>query len=134
MKDLKRGMVASDTKNDPAKDTVEFTAQVVILNHPGQIHNGYCPVFDCHTAHIPCKFSKIQSKINKRSGKVVEEAPAFLKSGEAALVEVTPMKPIALETFAEYPPLGRFVIRDMRQTVAVGVIKEVQKRDCKKKH
>ena len=108
-----------------------------MLAHPGQIHSGYCPVFDCHTAHIPCKFSKILSKINKRSGKVIEEAPAYLKSGEAALVEVTPMKPIALETFAEYPPLGRFAIRDMRQTVAVGVIKEVHKRDphnTKKKH
>ena len=32
------------------------------------------------------------------------------------------------ETFSEYPPLGRFAVRDMKQTVAVGVIKVVEKK------
>ena len=59
VKDLKRGFVASDSKNDPAKGCANFTAQVIILNHPGEIKNGYTPVLDCHTAHIACKFAKI---------------------------------------------------------------------------
>jgi len=37
VKDLRRGFVASDSKNDPAKDTANFLAQVIVLNHPGQI-------------------------------------------------------------------------------------------------
>lgn len=126
-------MVASDSKNDPASDTAMFLAQVIVLNHPGQIHNGYSPVFDCHTAHVACKFNKIRSKIDKRTGAVIEEFPASLKTGDAALVEVVPLKPMVVEKFSQYPLLGRFAIRDMKQTVAVGVIKDVEKKEMQKK-
>ena len=36
---------------------------------------------------------------------------------------------MCVEAFTDYPPLGRFAVRDMRQTVAVGVIKSVEKSD-----
>lgn len=128
VKDIKRGYVASDSKNDPATDTEMFVAQVIVFNHPGQIMNGYTPVLDCHTCHIACKFQKIRSKVDKRTGAVTEEAPAHIKSQDAALVELVPTKPMVVETFASYAPLGRFAVRDMRQTVAVGVIKEITKK------
>ena len=51
-----------------------------------------------------------------------------IKSGDAAMVKLIPTKPMCVESFQEYPPLGRFAVRDMRQTVAVGVIKEVSKK------
>ncbi|KAE8624666.1 hypothetical protein XENTR_v10006019 [Xenopus tropicalis] len=105
-----------------------FTAQVIILNHPGQISAGYAPVLDCHTAHIACKFAELKQKIDRRSGKKLEDDPKFLKSGDAAIVEMIPGKPMCVETFSDYPPLGRFAVRDMRQTVAVGVIKGVDKK------
>jgi len=127
IQDIKRGNVASDSKNDPAKETKSFLAQVIVLNHPGEIHANYQPVLDCHTAHVACKFEKIAKKIDRRSGKVLEEDPKFVKSGDAAMVVMIPSKPMTVESFTEYPPLGRFAVRDMRQTVAVGVIKEVTK-------
>jgi elongation factor 1-alpha len=129
VKDIKRGMVCGDAKADPPKETEDFLAQVIVMNHPGQISNGYAPVLDCHTAHIACKFAEIQCKMDKRSGKVIEDAPKFIKNGDAAMVVMQPQKPMCVETFNEYPPLGRFAVRDMRQTVAVGVIKKVTKSD-----
>merc|ERR1712167_434816 len=101
VQDIKRGYVASDNKNSPATDTEYFKAQVIVMNHPGKIQNGYAPVLDCHTCHIACKFAEIESKMDKRTGKVTEE----------------------------FPKHGRFAVRDMKQTVAVGVIKETTKRD-----
>ena len=99
------------------------------MNHPGEIHAGYSPVLDCHTAHIACKFSEILQKIDRRSGKVLEENPKAVKSGDAAMIVMIPSKPMCVETFSEYPPLGRFAVRDMKQTVAVGVIKKVEKEE-----
>jgi elongation factor 1-alpha len=133
LKDIKRGNVAGNSKNDPPKESATFTAQVIVLNHPGEIHPGYQPVFDCHTAHVACKFSEIKEKIDRRSGKVLEEDPKFVKSGDACIVVLVPSKPMCVEKFADYPPLGRFAVRDMRQTVAVGVIKSVEKKEGGKK-
>lgn len=156
VKDIKRGMVAGDSKNDPPRGAKTFTAQVktlfnslhyntvednlsfvchgfslqvIVLNHPGQIHAGYAPVLDCHTAHIACKFTELKEKIDRRSGKKLEDNPKHVKSGDAAIVIMTPSKPMCVEAFSEYPPLGRFAVRDMKQTVAVGVIKSVEKED-----
>jgi len=129
IKDIKRGNVTSDSKNDPAKETKAFVAQVIVLNHPGEIHSGYTPVLDCHTAHVACKFQEIQQKIDRRSGKVLEENPKMVKSGDAAMINLVPSKPMCVEAFSEYQPLGRFAVRDMRQTVAVGIIKTTEKSD-----
>ncbi|THH06095.1 hypothetical protein EW145_g4323 [Phellinidium pouzarii] len=127
VKDIRRGNVCSDSKNDPAKAAESFNAQVIILNHPGQIGAGYAPVLDCHTAHIACKFAELIEKIDRRTGKAIETSPKFVKSGDACIAKLVPSKPMCVETYAEYPPLGRFAVRDMRQTVAVGVIKSVEK-------
>merc|ERR1711974_192547 len=118
VKDIRRGNVASDSKNDPAKESKSFNAQVIVLNHPGEIQKGYTPVLDCHTAHIACRFNKM-----------IEDNPAKIKSGDAAIVKMLPSKPMCVEPFANYAPLGRFAVRDRRQTVAVGVIKSVEKGD-----
>ena len=133
VKELKRGFVAGDSKNDPPKGCADFKAQVIILNHPGEIHAGYAPVLDCHTAHIACKFSELLEKIDRRTGKKIEDNPEKVKSGDACMVRMVPSKPMCVEVFSEYPPLGRFAVRDMRQTVAVGVIKEVNKKEAEGK-
>merc|ERR1711879_851636 len=129
VKDIRRGNVCSDSRNDPAKEAKTFDAQVIVLNHPGEIQKGYTPVLDCHTAHIACRFNAMKEKIDRRSGKKIEDNPHKIKSGDAAIVELKPAKPLCVEPFTQYAPLGRFAVRDMRQTVAVGVIKSVEKVD-----
>jgi len=127
VKDIKRGNVCGDSKNDPPMQAADFLAQVIILNHPGEIHAGYAPVLDCHTAHIACKFQELHEKIDRRSGKKLEDGPKMVKSGDAAMITLVPQKAMCVEAFSDYAPLGRFAVRDMRQTVAVGVIKSVNK-------
>lgn len=129
IKDIKRGMVAGDVKADPPMKCAAFNAQVIVLDHPNKIMAGYTPVLDCHTSHIACKFNKLLHTIDKRTGQAKEQDPKAIKTGDAAIVEMVPSKPMCVEAFSEYPPLGRFAVRDMRKTVAVGVIKTVQRID-----
>jgi len=129
IKDIKRGMVAGDVKNDPPMKVFDFKAQVIVLDHPNKIMAGYTPVLDCHTSHIACKFNNLEASIDKRTGKTKEANPKSIKTGDAAIVEMLPSKPMCVEAFSEYPPLGRFAVRDMRKTVAVGVIKQVTRID-----
>jgi elongation factor 1-alpha len=133
VKDIRRGYVASNSKEDPACGTANFTAQVIVLNHPGQICQGYTPVLDCHTAHIACRFAELKEKIDRRSGKTLEENPKAIKTGDACIAILVPQKPMCVEAFKTYPPLGRFAVRDMRQTVAVGVIKDVERKSVEGK-
>ena len=129
LKDIKRGNVTGDSKNDPPKEVSDFKAQVIIMNHPNSIKAGYCPVIDCHTSHIAVKFDKLLKKMDRRTGKDLEEEPKEIKNGESAIVFMVPQKPLVCETFATYPPLGRFAVRDMKRTVAVGVIKEITRKE-----
>jgi elongation factor 1-alpha len=129
VKDVNRGNVAGDATNDPPERADHFDAQVIVLDHPNKICAGYTPVVDCHTAHIACKFSKLLYSINKRNGQKLEDEPKFIKSGQAAIIQLTPTKPMVVEPFTLYAPLGRFAVRDMRKTVAVGVIKRVTRKN-----
>ncbi|KAL4635469.1 elongation factor 1-alpha-like isoform X1 [Arapaima gigas] len=129
VKNLRRGNVAGNARHDPPQDVASFIAQVIILNHPGMIRTNYSPVLDCHTAHVTCRFTELLEKLDRRTGKKLEDSPQALVSGDAATVKLVPIKPLCVESFFSYPPLGRFAARDLKQTVAVGVIKSVEKND-----
>ncbi|MBA2868202.1 translation elongation factor EF-1 subunit alpha [Methanococcus maripaludis] len=119
-KDIKRGDVLGHTTNPPTV-AADFTAQIVVLQHPSVMTVGYTPVFHAHTAQIACTFMELQKKLNPATGEVLEENPDFLKAGDAAIVKLMPTKPLVIESVKEIPQLGRFAIRDMGMTVAAGM-------------
>jgi len=123
-KDVKRGEVVGPT-NSPPKVASEFTAQIVVLEHPTAIGKGYTPVFHLHTAQIACTIVEILEKKDPKTGQTQQKNPDFIKSGDVAIVKIKPLKPVVVEKFADFPPLGRFAIRDMGQTVAAGVVLDV---------
>jgi elongation factor 1-alpha len=125
--DLRRGDVCGHVTNPPTV-AKEFIGQIIVIYHPTAIAAGYTPVLHYHTGQIACRFTELIRKIDPRSGHVVEEKPAFLKTGDAALVRMEPLHPIAIETYTEFPELGRFAVRDMGTTIAAGVVKEITKK------
>lgn len=123
-KDLKRGDVAGHPNNPPTV-VKDFTAQIVVLQHPTAIAAGYTPVIHAHTAQVACKFVQLLKKIDPKTGQVKEENPQFLKTGDAAIVKLEPTKPMVIERVRDIPPLGRFAIRDMGMTIGAGMVLEV---------
>jgi elongation factor 1-alpha len=123
--DIRRGDVCGPVDVPPTV-AEEFTAQVVVLQHPSVLSVGYTPVFHCHTAQVACTFMELQKKLDPRSGQVKEENPAFLKAGDAAIVKIVPTRPLVIEKAKELPQLGRFAVRDMGSTIAAGIVLDIK--------
>ncbi|MEA1908468.1 MAG: translation elongation factor EF-1 subunit alpha, partial [Euryarchaeota archaeon] len=126
-KDVRRGDVCGPANNPPTVAD-EFTAQIVVLQHPSAISAGYTPVFHCHTAQTACMFISLDKKLDPRTGKVLEENPTFIKAGDAAIVTIKPTRPMVIEEIKKIPQLGRFAIRDMGQTIAAGMCMSIKER------
>jgi elongation factor 1-alpha len=124
---IRRGDVLGSPSNPPTV-VEEFTAQVVVLNHPTAITVGYQPVLHCHTAQVACSVLEIVKKIDPKTGQAVAEKPDFIKTGDVAVLRFKPSKPMVIEKASEFPQLGRFAVRDMGQTVAAGMVIDVVKK------
>ena len=126
--DIARGDVIGPADNAPTLAT-EFTAQIVVLNHPSVVTVGYTPVFHIHTAQVACQITAIEKKLNPATGEVLAENPDFIKNGDAAIVKIKPVQPLVIETQKEIPQLSRFAIRDSGATVAAGMCIALTKKE-----
>jgi len=127
LKDIARGDVLGPVDNPPTV-AVEFTAQIVVINHPTVITVGYTPVFHIHTAQVACQITEIVKKINPATGETLQEHPDFIKNGDAAVVKIKPMQPLVIEKQKDIPHMSRFAIRDSGQTVAAGMCIDLVKK------
>jgi elongation factor 1-alpha len=127
-KDIARGDVLGHAENPPTVAN-EFTAQIVVLNHPSVITVGYTPVFHIHTAQIACQITAIEKQLNPATGEVVKENPDFIKNGDAAIVKIKPVQPLVIETQKEIPQMSRFAVRDSGATVAAGMCIDLVKKE-----
>ncbi len=125
--DIRRGDVAGHLSNPPTVVS-SFTAQIVVLNHPSVIAPGYTPVFHAHTAQVACTITEILKTIDPRNGTTKEEHPSHIQTGDVAIVKVVPTKPMVIEKVSEFPPMARFAVRDMGQTVAAGQCIDLEKK------
>ncbi|PXF51618.1 MAG: translation elongation factor EF-1 subunit alpha [Candidatus Methanophagaceae archaeon] len=125
--EIRRGDVCGHTDTPPTVAD-EFTAQIVVLQHPSAITIGYTPVFHCHTAQVAATVIEISKKLDPKTGQVVEENPDIIKTGDAAIIKIKPTRPLVIERVKEIPQLGRFAVRDMGQTVAAGMVIDVKEK------
>ena len=103
----------------------KWTGQIIVIWHPTALAQGYCPVVHAHTAQVAAKFHSLVKKLDQKTGAVIEDSPKFLKKNEAAIVELQPIKKMCLEKYEDFPEMGRFAVRDMGRTVAVGIVKDI---------
>jgi len=126
-KDIARGDVLGHTSNVPTIAT-EFTAQIVVLNHPTVVTTGYTPVFHIHTAQVACQITAIEKKLNPATGETLQENPDFIKNGDAAIIKVKPVQPLVIEKQKDIPQMARFAVRDSGSTVAAGMCIDLVKK------
>ncbi|MGQ4893956.1 MAG: translation elongation factor EF-1 subunit alpha [Candidatus Njordarchaeia archaeon] len=127
--ELKRGDMVGHSNNPPTvvgPGYGQILGRVVVLWHPTSISAGYTPVMHAHTLQVATRFVKLLKRYGPK-GEVLEEEPQFLKKGDNADVLLEPIKPSCIEVFNEFPPIGRFALRDMGSLIGVGVVNAIKK-------
>jgi elongation factor 1-alpha len=110
-----------------------FTAQVQILDHPGELKTGYSPIAFIRTGRSAARIAKINWKIGKETGGAKAADPACLKANEMAEVVFEPQQPFVVESFQACEGLGRVAILEGATVVMLGKAVAVEfKEDAKK--
>lgn len=122
---VNRGNVFGHLENEP-NVAKEFTAEVFVLEEGGEIKVGKNYMVRCGTAHVQCKVKSIISKIDPRSGLVIEDNASDLATDDAGIVKFSAAEPFVVESQSELPQLGRILVRDTGVTIAVGIVIETE--------
>jgi elongation factor 1-alpha len=119
--------------DETLKACATFTAQVQVLDHPGELKVGYSPIAFIRTGRSAARIAKINWKIGKETGGAKAENPPHLKANEMAEVVFEPQQPFVAEVFGNCEGLGRVAIMEGASVVMLGKTTEVTfKVDAKK--
>jgi len=121
-------VLKSDTTINRVKS---FTTQVRVLDHPGELKNGYCPIAFVRTGRSAVRMTKIDWKVGKETGNQKLENPISLKANEMAQVVFEPQQPFVVDTFKNCEGLGRVAIMEGNGVVMLGKIIDVEKKAAK---
>jgi len=113
------------------KKVKEFTCQVQILNHPGELKPGYSPIAFVRTARSAVRMSKINWKISKETGNKKAPDPTNIKANEMAEVVFQPQQPFVVDSFKNCEGLGRIAIMEGATVVMLGKVIECTADDGK---
>jgi elongation factor 1-alpha len=114
-------------KNDNSLPKVtKFTAQVQVLDHPGELKVGYTPIGFVRTSHAPCRIAAINWKVGKETAGQKMPNPPHIKANEMAEIVFTPVQPIALDSFDKCEGLARIAMMDGNSAVMLGKILKVE--------
>eukprot|EP01012_Entosiphon_sulcatum_P043445 TRINITY_DN57766_c0_g1_i1.p1 TRINITY_DN57766_c0_g1~~TRINITY_DN57766_c0_g1_i1.p1 ORF type:complete len:260 (+),score=55.59 TRINITY_DN57766_c0_g1_i1:3-782(+) len=121
------------TKDPSLKSAGQFTAQVQVLDIPGEVKSGYCPTIFVRTGHSSCRLTAIEWKIGKETGGKKADAPHSLKSNEMAQVVFAPIQPLVVDAFMNCEGLSRLAVMEGNGVVMLGKCVAVVEREEKAK-
>uniref|UniRef100_A0A8C1J3Q7 G1 to S phase transition 1, like n=1 Tax=Cyprinus carpio TaxID=7962 RepID=A0A8C1J3Q7_CYPCA len=107
-----------------------FDAQIVIIEHKSIICPGYNAVLHIHTCIEEVQITALICLVDKKTGDKSKTRPRFVKQDQVCIARLRTAGTICLETFKDFPQMGRFTLRDEGKTIAIGkVLKLVAEKD-----
>ncbi|XP_053550544.1 eukaryotic peptide chain release factor GTP-binding subunit ERF3A isoform X1 [Bombina bombina] len=107
-----------------------FDAQIVIIEHKSIICPGYNAVLHIHTCIEEVEITALICLVDKKTGDKSKTRPRFVKQDQVCIARLRTAGTICLETFKDFPQMGRFTLRDEGKTIAIGkVLKLVPEKD-----
>uniref|UniRef100_A0A8C2XYE1 Tr-type G domain-containing protein n=1 Tax=Capra hircus TaxID=9925 RepID=A0A8C2XYE1_CAPHI len=89
-----------------------FDAQIVIIEHKSIICPGYNAVLHIHTCIEEVEITALICLVDKKSGEKSKTRPRFVKQDQVCIARLRTAGTICLETFKDFPQMGRFTLRD----------------------
>merc|ERR1712022_23744 len=108
--------------DDTLKTTKNFSAQVQILDIPGEIKVGYSPIGHVRCGRAACRVVKINWKMGKDTGGEKAEGAVSLKTNDAAEVVFEPQQPMVVDEFGKCEGLSRIAFMDGNSAVMLGKV------------
>jgi elongation factor 1-alpha len=99
-----------------------FTAQIRVLDHPGELKAGYCPIAFVRTGRSAVRMTKIDWKVGKETGNQKLESPVSLKANEMAQAVFEPQQPFVVDTFKNCEGLGRVALMEGASVIMLGKV------------
>ncbi len=131
---LHSGYVLSPA-SDPATVAKSFSALMTVLNRSSIFiptdsdKVKYSPTLYTHKAITQCILKSLDAKLDPTTMQVIEEHPQYLRKGDIIKATFEPVEPLVVERYREIPPLGRFAIREQNETIAAGIITDIEKKE-----
>ncbi|CAG5133053.1 unnamed protein product, partial [Candidula unifasciata] len=103
-----------------------FDAQIVILEYKSIITAGYSCVIHIHTCVEEVTLKALLCLVDKKTGDKTQLRPRFIKPDQAGIARLEVNDGIiCLETFKDFPQMGRFTLRDENRTIAIGKVLKI---------
>ncbi|CAG8478337.1 9189_t:CDS:10 [Ambispora gerdemannii] len=122
--DISTGFVVCSTLA-PVKTTTAFEAQLAILEHKNILCAGYSAVLHVHACVEEVSISALLHSLDRKTGRRSKRPPQFVKKGQKVIARLESSAPICVESYEDYPQLGRFTLRDEGKTIAIGKITKI---------
>ena len=122
--DIAPGFVLTSPKN-PVKNVTRFVAQVAIVELKSILSAGFSCVMHVHTAIEEVRITRLLHKLERGTNRKSKKPPAFAKRGMKIIALLETERPVCVETYQDYPQLGRFTLRDQGTTIAIGKIVKI---------
>lgn len=118
--EINRGEIISYPQNR-AKIIKNFTGMLILFSNI-EVRNNDDLIIRCQTAEKTCKVIKILESIDPINFTVDTKFPNLLKDGDFGKVLISPLEPMIIENYLDFPELGRFVVIGNQGTSAAGVV------------
>ncbi|XP_077862239.1 eukaryotic peptide chain release factor GTP-binding subunit ERF3A-like isoform X2 [Saccoglossus kowalevskii] len=119
--DVLSGFVLCDPVNICHTGRV-FDAQIVIIEYKSIICPGFNAVMHIHTCVEEVQIKALLALVDKKSGTRSKQRPRFVKQDQIVIARLETSGVICMETFKDFPQMGRFTLRDEGKTIAIGKV------------
>jgi elongation factor 1-alpha len=115
-------LCSPDSYAEPVFPEGQLTCQIIIFKQNVEMTKGNKYLFLTHTSAVSVQIQNLDKQMDPKTGQVIGTNVSKLSSAQVGIITLQPDYPVVVEKFKSFPKLGRIVLMEQGEVVAVGVI------------